>query len=209
MRIALAVSLAALAASPLLAQKPEAGDDPRERYRDQGISMCVAEMNAIEGVTPDAGEALCGCALDRFMPRWPTGALPPLGAGPLAPAMEVDLLACANTQDAVLAVAIARHMAQSPSSAAAPVFVPAPTPVVSDKRPDGPEASDFDFGAWLDAVPLGRWLARSDLPLWAWAALAALLLVLLRALFGRREGQDLLGPPRSMRPGPRPGSWPR
>ncbi len=205
MRLVLALSLAALAANPLSAQKPGVEGDPREDYRGQGISICVAEMSAIEGLSPDEGQGLCACALDRFMPRWPTGALPPLASGRLPPALASELLACA-APDADLAAALARHIVQRPSAMTPPLAAATPGPETEPgKRPEGPESTGFDLRAWLDDLSLPGWLTRSGLPRWLWPPLAVLLFFLLRGLFRRPEGQDLLGPPPSMRPGTRPG----
>jgi hypothetical protein len=196
--------LALLAAPPLLAQKPGAGDDPRERWRGQGVSICVAEMNALEGVTPDDSEAACGCAFDRFMPRWPTGALPPLGRGRLPPAIASELVACAAGQDAAFAAAVARHLAAAPAIVAAGPPVPdegGKPPADADADADAaPQRPAFDFRAWVDSFAWPRWMTGSGLPLWAWVPLIVFVFLFLRGLMRRRDGKDLMGPPRSLDP---------
>jgi len=209
LRTASLAAVAGLALAPPLAAKPPAYDpsDPRQVYRERGVSTCVAEMRTIPRMTPDDLEAMCGCALDRFMPRWPTGALPPLGPGRMGSVMGSELLSCAAGQDAELAAGVARRLAeaamQAPPAAPPPASIPMPEAAVPDKRP-APSAPRFDPGAWLDGLTPPRWLA--GIPLWAWLPIGLLVFILLRALLRRRDDrQDLMGPPRSMRPGARLG----
>lgn len=201
MRILIAAALAASAAAgPLLAQKPGAEPDPeRERYRGQGISLCVAEMNALEGVTPDESEAICGCALERFMANRPTGALVPLGDGQLRVAAGSRVLACAMSEAPARAGAVSRWMA---AAAPAPVVEPLPTAADEGGKPvateDGSEP-EADRRSWFEGLTLPRWLRDSSLPLWAWIPLLVFVFLFLRGLFRRGEGRDLDGPPPSMR----------
>lgn len=196
-----------LVAGPSLAQKPGAEADPRERWRGQGVSICVAEMNAIEGVTPDDSEALCGCAFDRFMPREPTGALPPLGPGRLRPVIGSELLACAAAQDSELVAAVARWQAARPPMGSAPPVAIAPLAPDDGGKPsdseDPPERAAFDSRTWMDSFSLPAWLTRSGLPLWLWIPLVVFGFVFLRGLMRRPDGKDLIGPPRSLDPSTR------
>jgi hypothetical protein len=208
----LVASLAVAAAAPLLAQKPGAEIDPvRERYRVQGVALCVADLNAAQGVGPDDSEAVCGCAFTRFMPRWPTGALPPLGEGRLRTAVGGDLVACAAGEDAALAAAVARHLAVSPNLAPSPVAAapPVAAPDEGGKPVDGsdeaaaaPDRREFDFRAWVDGL-LPGWLTNSGLPLWALIPLIVFVFLFLRGLMRRGDGKDLIGPPRSLDPSTR------
>jgi hypothetical protein len=205
----LAASLAFAAAAPLLAQKPGAETDPvRERYRVEGVALCVAELNALEGVRPDGSEAVCGCAFTSLMPRWPTGALPPLGGGRLRAVVGSELVACAAAQDSELAAAVVRHVAASPNL---PPPVAATPPTIAPEeggKPVGGSDEDaaerdrpgFDFRAWVNGFGLPRWLTRSGLPLWALIPLIVFVFMFLRGLMRRRDGKDLMGPPRSLDP---------
>ena len=208
----LAASLAFAAAAPLSAQKPGVEADPvRERYRVQGVALCVADLNAVEGVRPDDSEAICGCALTRFMRRWPTGALPPLGEGRLRTMAGGELLGCAAGRDSELVAALARHVAVSPTlvppPAAPTVIAPAEggKPVAMPEEEEGgePEGPGFDFRAWVNGLGLPGWLTNSGLPLWALIPLIVFVLMFLRGLMRRRDGKDLIGPPRSLDPSTR------
>ena len=203
MRILIAAALAAFAAAaPLLAQKPGAELDPeRERYRGLAISLCVAEMNALDGVTPDESEAICGCALDRFLANRPTGALVPLGEGRLRTLVGSRILACSFSEAPARAAAVSRWMAQP---GPAPIAEAAPPPPVADQG-GKPVADDDaseparDRGSWFEGLSLPRWLTDANLPLWAWIPLVVFAFLFLRGLFRRSEGRDLDGPPPSMR----------
>jgi hypothetical protein len=208
----LAASLGLLAAAPLLAQKPGAALDPdRERWRGQGISHCVAELGVVEGITADDQEAICGCAFDRFMPNVPTGALPPLAPGRVRAVLSGPILSCAVQEQPRLASAVARWLAQAPAAppppiaAAAPPIVAAPEeggkPVdLSDDSRPAPDRPSFDFRAWVDGLHPPGWLTGSGLPLWALVPLIVFVLLFLRGLMRRRDGKDLIGPPRSLDP---------
>ena len=201
-RSLLAVSLGLLAAAALPAAtgKPRGADpsDPREIYRGRGMSICVAELESIEEAGADAAEAACGCAFDRFMPRWPTGALPPLGSGRLPPAIGSELVACAAGQDAALGAALARRLAAAPTEAEA-----GGKPIDGYDASGAPERPAWDFRTWVDGLGLPRWLRGSSLPLWIWVPLIVFVFLFLRGLMRRRDRDDLIGPPRSIDPGTR------
>ena len=206
------LALVALAAAPAPAQKPGADLDPeREHWRGQGVSLCVAELNPLDGFTPDESEAVCGCAFDRFIAGHQSGPLPELDEVRLRGAMGGPILSCAIQQAPARATAVSRWMAERPAVATVPLTPLAPIgDAQPEKRPDAPARSLPDFGTWLRGLSLPRWLGGSGLPLWLWAPLILLGFGLLRALFGRGDGpRDLLGPPPGMRPGSRPAVTPR
>ena len=203
--------LAALAAAPALAQKPGVDDLERDAYRARGISLCLVNVAAAEGVSADDAEAICGCALDRFMPRWPTGALPAIGTSRFQTVMTGDLLSCTAEQRPALAAAVARRLAGAPPPAAAappPALEEGGKPVDAADAPATSEASGAGLRDWWNGLTLPRWLGDSDLPLWAWVLLAMFAFLFLRGLRRRREERDLDGPPPWMRPGSRPGPPP-
>jgi hypothetical protein len=201
-RSAWTISIALLAAAPALAQKPAPEDlDPRRaQYRDRALAACVAELGGAEGISAEASESTCGCAAGRFMPRWPTGALPPLESGRPPSAMLSDIVGCAG--DAALAAAVAQRLAQRAMASVPPVI-----PVAPDKPLAAPEpapSAGFDSGAWLEDLSLPSWLSDSGLPIWVLVPMGVLVLLFLRGLFRRSEDKDLLGPPRSSGPPRRP-----
>jgi hypothetical protein len=201
----------ALAAAPALAQKPGGDLDPeRDHWRGQGVSLCVAALNPLEGVTPDESEAICGCALDRFMASHEAGPLPELGEDRLRGVIAGPVLSCTIQQAPARTAAVSRWMAEQPPVVAVPLTPLTPIgDVEPEKRPDTPARPLPDLRTWLAGLSLPRWLSGSGLPLWLWAPLVLLGLALLRALFGRGDGpRDLLGPPPSMRPGSRPAVTP-
>ncbi|HYJ53716.1 MAG TPA: hypothetical protein VEW04_11150 [Allosphingosinicella sp.] len=188
-----------LAAAPLVAQKPTADEtDPiRARYRDRALAVCVVDLAAAERFTADTRESVCGCAVGRFMPRWPTGALPMLEGARVPPMMGSDLIACAGEEDPALAAAVARRLAQAPAPpspvVAAPIDKPQAAPDEEPRFAPRPERS-----SWFEGLSLPRWLTDVDLPLWVLAPLALFVFLFLRGLMRRSEEKDLLGPPRSM-----------
>ncbi|MEA3031371.1 MAG: hypothetical protein QOG13_2696 [Sphingomonadales bacterium] len=206
----LAASLAIAAAAPLAAQKPGAALDPdRERWRGQGISHCIAELGGVEGITADDQEAICGCALDRFMPNVPTGALPPLGPGRVRTVLSGPILSCTAQEQPRLAAAVSRWLVQA-AATPPPLIEAAPPPAgpeeggkpvdLSDDSPPAPDRPGFDFRAWVNGLGLPAWLTNSGLPLWALIPLIVFVLLFLRGLMRRRDGKDLIGPPRSLDP---------
>jgi hypothetical protein len=209
-RTAALAALAWLASAAPLAAKPPAPDpsDPRQIYRDRGISICVAEMRSIPDITPDDLEAMCGCAFDRFMPRWPTGALPPLAPDRIAPVVGSELLSCAAGQDSELAAAVARRLSETAMRAPPVAPLPPPGETAAPDKPPEPAGPGLGLRAWFDGLSPPRWLA--GVPRWAWPPIALLVFALVGALFRRRDGRrDLMGPPRAMRPGARLGPPPR
>jgi hypothetical protein len=206
------LALLALAVAPALAQKPGADPDPeREHWRGQGVSLCVAALNPLEGFTPDESEAVCGCAFDRFMTSHEAGPLPDLDEVRLRAVMAGPILSCTIQQAPARAAAVSRWMAEQPAVAPVPLTPLSPIENAEpEKRSDAPARSLPDFGTWLHGLSLSRWLGGSGMPLWLWAPLILLGFGLLRALFGRGDGpRDLLGPPPNMRPGSRPAVTPR
>ena len=188
--------LAALAAAPALAQKPGVDDLERDAYRGRGISLCLVNVAAAEGVSADDAEAICGCALDRFMPRWPTGALPAIGTSRFQTVMTGDLLSCTAEQRPR-----ARRRGRAPPGGAPPPAAAAPPPVAGGGRQARrcgrrARASSEESGAglrdWWNGLTLPRWLGGGDLPLWAWVVLALFAFLFLRGL---------PPPPRGARPG--------
>jgi hypothetical protein len=210
-RFILAGSLALLAAAPLAAQKPGAGEEPdRARWREQGIPICVAELRTAEGLDPEALEAICGCAFERAPAGRKGGATPTLDGGRLRAELGGQLLSCAVRERPDRASAVARWLTGR-SSVPPPVTVPPPAPPEeSDKPSSGPAPAPspgFDPSAWWDGLALPSWL--SGWPRWAWIPIGLLALLLLASLFRRREaGRDLTGPPAHMRPGGRVGRHP-
>lgn len=205
MRLVPAVSLGLLAAAPLLAQKPAAELDPvREAYRGLGISLCVADLNALEGVLPDESEAICGCALERYMANRPAGALRPLGGGQLRSEVGARVLACTFTEAPNRASAVSRWMAAAaPPTVAPPPIAEAPPVADQGGKPTGtaedPEPEGSGLRDWWNGLSLPRWLTGGGLPLWVWIPFLVLVFLFLRGLFRRSEARDLDGPPPSMR----------
>ena len=198
MRTVLAVSLAALAAAPLLAQKPPAdGADPRDQWRGQGIPVCVADLRGVEEVTPDEKEAICACAFDRYLRGRPTGALPDLDEARFRSLLGSQVFACTMERAPERASQMSRWLM---GPVPAPITtLPPPTAEEGGKPIDTAEESGspgFDLGAWFDGLSLPGRLA--DLPRWAWVALLLLLFLVLRFLLRGRDRRDnLMGPPRS------------
>ncbi len=209
---ALALLAALLAAAPLAAQKPDQGDkpDPDRRWREPGIAVCVAELSAVEGMTPDALEAICGCALERFAPNRPAGALPELGGGRLRDALGGFVLACAAQEQPELSAAVARWLAERPPASSSSPVLAEPAPEAD--KPESASASEAagtgsGLRAWWDGLGWPRWLSGSGL--WLWLPLGLLALVLLARLLRRDASRDLIRPPPHMRrttvrPTPRP-----
>jgi len=204
-RLVLALSAGLLAAAPLLAQKPGA-DPERERYRSQGIALCVGELNALDGVTPDESEAICGCALDRFLASQPGVALASFEAGQFRSLVGSRVFACTFSQAPARTEAVSRWLTATPpplAEAAPPPTTPVPAAEEAGDKPvaSEPGESDFDLGAWLSSWSLPGWLSGGSLPLWLWIPLAVFVFLFLRGLMRRREERDLDGPPPWMRRG--------
>jgi hypothetical protein len=198
-----ALLFAALAAGGLAAAKPPAVadiDPGREVFRGQTISVCVADLRAVPDLGDDDLEGLCGCTIERFMAARPTGILPFVPSGHFHGVMENELLACAGELRPDRAGAIAGRAVETPVGPYAQPFAAKPPADEVTAAPDTPRRARFDLGAWLRGLDIPAMLRA--LPAWAWVAIVFLVLGLLIALFRRRDGRgDLLGPPRSMRPG--------
>lgn len=221
----LAFLAVALAAAPLAAQKPAAGDktDPaQQRWRERGIALCVAELRPVEGMTPDALESICGCAIERFMANRPAGALPELeGDRGLRGTIGGPVLACAfQQQEPELVSAVSRWLTgRAPATPVTPVPsispLPAPAPAPEADKPESaaaPEAAagpGFSLGDWWDGLAWPGWLSPAGVPLWLLLPLGLLALIQLARLLRRDSSRDLIQAPPHMRrtqarPGPRP-----
>ena len=192
MRVAIAFGL--LAAAVAADAKPVVANATAERpsaqamlYRMEGVGACIA-AHPPDG-TRDPRDAFvaqnCQCAVDRFIAGRDPAGLPSLRDEPKL--IEENYAACRAER------------------AGAPA--PGGDTAVADagaKDPDAPASP----GLWaqLRGLDPAGWLSRSGLPTWAWAAIAAFVLLLVLAVRGRRPRGDLIGPPRSMRP--RPGADP-
>lgn len=200
------------AVAPPPPPKPPAdgpADPVREAWRARGVAICVGDMHGADGVTPDELEATCGCAVDRFMPRLPTGALPALAPGRVRALMGGPLVLCASDQRPAVTAAIARQLAVAQLGDVPPVVasddskpVETPLPVAADasKRPGA------DAQAWPGGLSLPTWLTDSGLPVWAWALLVLFAYLMLRGLKRGGDQRDLIGPPPNMRLGARANS---
>ena len=198
-RPVLAVLTALLVAAPLAAQKPTDESDPvRVRYRDRALAVCVVDLAGAERFTAETRESVCGCAVGRFMPRWPTGALPMIEGARIPSVMAGDVVACASEEDPALAGAAARRLTQAPATPPHTVASPIDKPVAppGDSRE---ESSRRDSGSLFEGLSWPRWLTDSGLPIWVLAPFALFVLLFLRGLTRRSEDKDLLGPPPSMR----------
>lgn len=210
--LALPLSILALfAAAPLAAQKPgadDAGGSARDRYRAQGVSICVAELRTADGMTPDDLEAICGCAFDRYLPGHDAATLPPPVPATLRSTLWPHLMSCAADREPRLSVAVARRLADSATAAAraaSPVPPPAAAvPIPAEPAPDKPRGQGAGLASWWAGLALPAWIRNSGVTLWGWGIILLLAFMLLRALFRRRDSRgDLTGPPSHMRPGAR------
>lgn len=194
------LALLLLAAAPLAAQKPDAENMTVARWREQGVALCVAELGPLEGLTPDATEAICGCTFSRLPRFGATDRLAPLGPGPaLRAAVGGEIVACAIERDPERASVVARWLAGAGTGPPTVVTPPLP-PAVNPPKPLAPEA---DLESWWNNLAWPDWLSRLALPRWSWgflALLALLGLALRRGLFRRDSASDLTGPPAHMRP---------
>jgi hypothetical protein len=199
----LAAGLAAVAA-PLAAKPPAPGGAP-DVYRERGVAICVAESAISDELGGDDLQAICGCAIDRFIEGRGAAALRSLGSGLLRGAIASELAACT----AELGPERANDAAGPEPARFRPVpeaKPPAPTPV--DSAAAAPEGGRSGPGAWLRGLDIRARLAA--LPAWAWIAIGFLFLLLIGALVRRRDDRrHLLGPPPSMRHtvAPRPRSF--
>lgn len=193
-------ALLLLAAAPLAAQKPGAGGD-LERWRERGVALCVAELGSVDGLSPDALEAICGCTFARLDPPRIDGALPALAPGrPLRQAMGGAVAFCTFEREPERVQDVARWLAGADLPAPAP---PPPSanpgkPVASDTGPPSAAAPGFDLSGWWNGLAWPDWLRR--LPNWSLGLPVLLAFFLLRGRFRRDASGDLSGPPAHMRP---------
>lgn len=196
----LAAGLAAFAA-PLAAKPPAPGGAP-DVYRERGIAICVAESTLSGALSGDDLQAICGCAIDRFIEDRGAAALRSLGSGLLRGAIANDLAACTAELGPERATDGAGPGVAPPEPASE---VKPPMPAPAGPPAAAPEGARADPGAWLRGLDIRARLAA--LPAWAWIAIGFLFLLLIGALIRRRDDRrHLLGPPPSMRAGvaPRP-----
>ncbi len=199
LKAAAAFALLAAAATPAVAKPPAGSQDPeRMMYRLQAVGACVAAHPPGRGYDPEASRVVadCECAVDRFIAGRDVADLPRL-----VPGQDKGLL------DPPFAQCRAERTGTSPAPAAA-----APgSPESSAAEPDaGPDAAAEAKSPGFDPL---AWISGLSLPSWWWAIPAAAAALLLLGLLRRRRrgSDDLLGPPRSMRPDARPGprsTWP-
>ena len=212
-RVLFAVLLIASAGHAAVAPPPPpkpSGDRPvdpdRDAWRAQGVATCVGDMHGAEGVTPEELEATCGCAVDRYMPRMPTGALPALAAGRARALMASQLALCASDQRAAVTTAIARQLAM-PSPGDVPPVVASDDSKPAEAPPSAPadasKRSGPDVQGWFDGLSLPGWITDSGLPGWAWIVLGFIVFLVLRGLLRGGDQRDLIGPPPHMRLGAR------
>lgn len=200
----LAAGLAAFAA-PLAAKPPGPAGAP-DVYRERGIAICVAESTMAGERGGNDLEAICGCAIDRFIDSRGATALRSLGSGLLRGAIADEVAACTAELGPERATDAAGPEVARPEPAPG-AKPPAPTPASVDSAAAAPEGARFDPGAWLRGLDIRARLAA--LPAWAWIAIGFLALLLLGArLRGRDDRRHLLGPPPSMRPRANPAPRP-
>jgi hypothetical protein len=191
--------LAAFAAP--LAAKPPAPDGAPDVYRERGVALCVTGSTISGELSGEDLQAICGCAIDRFIDVRGANALRSLGTGLLRGAIATEFAACTAEL----------HPGRASDAAGPDVARPEPVPEAKPPAPApvdsaaAPESAHFDPGAWLRGLDIRARLAV--LPASAWIAIGVLVLLLIGALIRRRDDRrHLLGPPPSMRSGaaPRP-----
>jgi hypothetical protein len=216
MRRPVAVLLALLAATALPAAKPvpptdapgdSAPDDARDRYRGQGISICIAELRAVPDLSPDDLESICGCAIDGYLER--VGATPPapIERSRFPAAVRSQLISCTARTRPERMGDVARLTLATPQTPPAPP--PVQTPQPADDKPLAEEAAPAEeggtgpgdrFWAWLSGLALPAWLTGASL-LW-WIAIGIFVFGLLILALRRRDPRkDLSAPPSHMRRG--------
>ena len=162
--------------------------------------MCVAQSTIAAEPGGDDLEAICGCAIDRFIEGRGHSALASLGSGLLRGAIASELAACTAE--------LSPERASDTAGPGVGVKPPAAAPMPAPPAAAAPEGARFDPGAWLRGLDIRARLAA--LPAWAWIAIGFLVLLLIGALVRRRDDRrHLLGPPPSMRHtiAPRPRSF--
>lgn len=201
----LAAGLLLAAAKPVPSEGPSPAEDAAERWRGQGISICVAELRAVPDLGPDDLEAICGCAFDLHSRGRDAARLPAIERGRVRSAMEGPLLTCTSR----LRPDRFGEVARLGTSAPAPVTPPVAPPPVADGKPRGGEgaASSEDrpggsgpgFWSWAQGL-LPAWLAGASVLVWVGIGIFLFGLAVL-ALRRRDPRSDLVGPPSHMRCG--------
>ncbi len=186
----------ALAAAPVAAKPVADSVDPDGSgdWRRDAIAACIEAGGPRRGpdLTGDALRDTCGCAVERFMEGRRPEMLPPP-----APIVVQGLTARQFRACAADGGTSAGPVPIEPSSSAEAPDVTAEAQDLPQQVDESPPSTPLFAGL----------LARLDgtgIPRPAWAGIAVLALMLLRLLFRRRAADDLMGPPRSMRPGNRP-----
>lgn len=212
MRRRTALFLALLAATALPAAKPvppgdgpniSAPDDARERYRGQGISLCVADLRAVPSLTPDDLEGICGCAVERFMEGRAAAQLPEIVPGRFRGVMEGQLLLCTGRVRPERVTDIARRVTtvpERPPDIVIPPSTDAAKPPVDEVQPARQDegGSGGGFWDWLSGLGLPAWL--TGLSVWWMAAIGIFVFGLLILALRRRDPRkDLSAPPSSMK----------
>ena len=205
------LALAALAALPAAKPLPPAESpadsaaDARLRMRGQGISLCVAELRAVPGLSADDRESICGCAVDRTLSR--------LVDRPDAEArrqgvMDMQMVACTAQVRPERAGDVARR--RSAAQPTTPPPVAEAVPVVTEGKPEAeaeapaedPGGAESGGGVWAWVSNLGwpAWLTGASI-LW-WIAGGIFLFGLLLMKLRRRDPRnDLVAPPAHLRRG--------
>ncbi|MGZ8349785.1 MAG: hypothetical protein ACXWU2_07130 [Allosphingosinicella sp.] len=201
MRILAAVLLASLAAgAPAAKPPPETAPAEAGIARLQSLGTCVAAHPPAAGERLDPQDAYvvqnCECAIDRYAGRDAAG-LERLADD--AKPLEPYFAACRAER---AAGRVATSPAAPRSAVAPPGATPAGEPTRVEPIHDNLPPKD-SAGRWSGVPDLGTWLRGTGLPRWSWTAIPLLVVGVLVLLFRRRRGRDdLLGPPRAMRPPP-------
>ena len=210
---AILFALAALAALPAAKPVPPgdapaggAPDDSRERYRGQGISLCVAELRAVPDLSPDDLESICGCAVDRYLTGLRNVPNPQIE---VRGALGAHMVGCTAQLRPERTSDVARRRAaiqQTPAPAADAVVDGKPTDADAEPAESasaGGESAGAGFWDWLGTWSWPAWLTGASV-LW-WIAGGIFVLGLLIMKVRRRDTrQDLSAPPSHMRRGAPP-----
>lgn len=216
MRRSTAILLALLAAAALPAAKPVppadvpgggAQDDARERWRGQGISVCVAALRPVPELSPDDLEGICGCAIDRYLEGAGSTQQAALEPGPFPAALRSGVISCTFQVRPERVSDVARLTRAAPPTPPPVVETPPANelkPVDDDNGPanaeTGGESSGGGFWAWLGNLGWPAWLTGASV-LW-WIAIGIFVFGLLVLRFRRRDPRkDLSAPPSYMRKG--------
>lgn len=193
------------AAKPVPREAPTTVDDAHASYRGRGISVCVAELRNVPDLSPDDLEAICGCAVDRFIQSRAPARLPEIARGRFRGTMEGQLISCTAQvrPDRTGEVARGGIGATVPPSPSEPVALPSPgdKPEPAEEAP--PERPAGPCGgprSWLSGLELPAWLTGPWL--WVWVGIGIFLFGLAILALRRRDPRgDLVGPPAHMRRG--------